>query len=170
MSTDGWKSWELAPFFILHSPFTSPLRPSYLLTLSRNSHQSGVTGQIACFLRHNPGKPYFCMSVEKTPMKAPRLVDMMTLFRSQGPRGFEYGPRYYDAAKEKMQERRERLGMDLEAELSLDERKALMAERMKHSWHRESSDWQRVMRLMVAAVAVIAGLMVMLKRYDLLGQ
>ena len=102
-------------------------------------------------------------------MKAPRLVDMMTLFRTQGPRGFAYDPRYYDEAKEKMQERRARLGMDLEAEMSLDERKALMAERMKHSWHRESSDWQRVLRLAVAAVAVVAGLIVMLRRYDFLG-
>ena len=155
-----------------------PSSPNYLcisvssvdaLFLSSCSDLINTTGRVACLRMYNPGKPYFCMSVERTPMKAPRLVDMMTLFRTQGPRGFEYGPRYYDEAKEKMQERRERLGMDLEAEMSLDERKALMAERMKHSWHRESSDWQRVMRLAVAAVAVVAGLIVMLRRYDFLG-
>lgn len=86
---------------------------------------------------------------------------MFSLFRQRRLRGFDYAPRYYDAAKEAREERRKRAtggSADPDA----------FRERLRHSWQREGSDRASVLRLAVIMGLVCAILFFIIKAFGLL--
>ncbi len=70
-------------------------------------------------------------------MKAPKLP---TFIKQKKPNRFEFRPRYYDAKKEKMQERRERIAAELGLTEGkrLSENETLFRSRLRESWQRSS--------------------------------
>lgn len=86
---------------------------------------------------------------------------MFSLFRQRRLRGFDYTPRYYDAAKEAREERRARVqGAAPDAEA--------FRERLRHGWQREGSDRASVMRLVVIMGLVCIILYSIMKGFGLL--
>lgn len=76
-------------------------------------------------------------------------ITRFSLFRNRGPKGFHIPARYYDAAKEAQRERELRLKQELSVEALSAMRRERLAERIRHSWHRRSSDTSRSKRLLV---------------------
>ncbi|MBK8497910.1 MAG: hypothetical protein IPL52_03610 [Flavobacteriales bacterium] len=74
---------------------------------------------------------------------------MFSLFRQRASRGFEYAPRYYDAEKEARDERRKRMRVTSDPTALRDERGELLRDRMRHSWQRQGSNRNSVVRLML---------------------
>lgn len=101
-------------------------------------------------------------------MSAPRLPALFSLFRQRPTRGFDLVTRYYDPLKE---ERDERLRKVRAEALVEEERRAdrdLFAERMRHSWQRQSSDRTQLVRLVLIMGMVIAILYFIVKGFGLL--
>ncbi|MCB9169245.1 MAG: hypothetical protein H6594_02715 [Flavobacteriales bacterium] len=96
----------------------------------------------------------------------PRLITMFSLFRTRGPRGFDYTPRYYDAEKERRAERDARIKAELDdtpREATYDRER--FAARMRHSWQRERSGGSYVARLALVLGGVLAFLWAMYRFY-----
>lgn len=93
---------------------------------------------------------------------------MFSLFRQRPTRGFDLVTRYYDPLKEA---RDERLRKVRSVAMVEEERRAdreLFAERMRHSWHRQSSDRTQLIRLLLIMGMVIAILYFIVKGFGLL--
>ena len=88
-------------------------------------------------------------------MHSPRIVQMLSLFRNRGPRGFDFPARYYDLAVERAKEREARAAKEMNAMRTPQDR-AYFQERIRHSWHREKRDGSFVNRLLVVLGAVLA--------------
>lgn len=100
-------------------------------------------------------------------MQAPKLPAMFSLFRQRAPRGFDYAPRYYDALKEASEERRKRLRLKGDPTAPRNERHEIMRDRMRHSWHRQGSSRNSVMRLVVVMGMVCVILYFIIKGFGL---
>ncbi len=101
-------------------------------------------------------------------MQRSNMFERFSLFRNRGPKGFDLATRYYDAEKERLEERRQRLGRTLDATLTDEERRSLLASRIQHSWQRRSGDGTRVLRLVMVLILVLAGLYIIMRKYGLL--
>ena len=103
-----------------------------------------------------------------TPMSAPRITAMFSLFRQRGPKGFDLATRYYDAQKEEREERLKKLKREADADTLRAEDRRLFSERMRHSWRRQSSDRAHILRLVIIMGMVIAILYFIIKGFGLL--
>ena len=93
---------------------------------------------------------------------------MFSLFRQRGPKGFELATRYYDARKEERNERMAKLKREADADVLREEDRRQFAERMRHSWRRQSSDRAHIVRLVIIMGMVIAILYFIIKGFGLL--
>ncbi|HCQ30637.1 MAG TPA: hypothetical protein DIU39_10145 [Flavobacteriales bacterium] len=91
-------------------------------------------------------------------MKAPKLP---TFIKQKKPNKFEFRPRYYDAKKEKMQERRERISAELGLQEGkrLSENKELYRQRLRESWQRSN---QRAKQTHQSSIRIIVILFMLL--------
>jgi len=99
-------------------------------------------------------------------MQAPKLPSMLGLFRQRKLRGFDYAPRYYDAAEEERKERRLRFSASGTPEG--DAAHAEFRDRMRHSWTREGSGRASITRLLVILVLTGAICFIILRAFGLL--
>ncbi|MCW5898027.1 MAG: hypothetical protein KIT10_02065 [Flavobacteriales bacterium] len=102
-------------------------------------------------------------------MYAFRVPALFSLFRQRGPREFHIGTRYYDPLKEQREERLKRTRREADARDLRTADRELFAQRMRHSWRRQSSDRAHIMRLVVIMGLVIAILYFIVKGFGLLG-
>lgn len=93
---------------------------------------------------------------------------MFSLFRQRGPKGFDPVTRYYDPLKEARDERLRKLAAEQRAEAERTADRDLFAERMRHSWRRQSSDRAHLIRLVVVMGLVITILYFIVKGFGLL--
>lgn len=93
---------------------------------------------------------------------------MFSLFRQRSTRGFEPVTRYYDPLKEQRNERLRKVRAEALAEEGVKADRELFAERMRHSWHRQSSDRTHLIRLVLIMGMVIAILYFIVKGFGLL--
>lgn len=101
-------------------------------------------------------------------MPAPRIPALFSLFRQRGPRGFEPATRYYDQAKEEREERQKRIRAAAEANEPVPADRELFAQRMRHSWQRESSNRTHLVRLLLVMTMVIVILFFIVRSFGLL--
>jgi len=101
-------------------------------------------------------------------MPAPRIPALFSLFRQRPTRGFDLVTRYYDPLKEQRDERLRKVRADAVAEHSRSADRELFAERMRHSWQRQSSDRTHLIRLVLIMGMVIAILYFIVKGFGLL--
>lgn len=93
---------------------------------------------------------------------------MFSLFRQRTPRGFDPVTRYYDPQKEARAERLRRMNTTGHPEGDLMAERDLFAERMRHSWRRQSSSKAHLIRLMVVMGMVVTILYFIVKGFGLL--
>jgi len=101
-------------------------------------------------------------------MPAPKLPAQFSLFRQRGARGFDLPTRFYDPEKEARNERLQQARERAERTGLLDEDRARMAQRMRHSWQRRSSDGNRLTRLAVIMGGVLVILYFIIKAFGLM--
>lgn len=122
----------------------------------RMARRCGSGGQA----RSLPAYPRRLVTFEA--MQPPRIPALFSLFRQRGGRGFDYTPRYYDAAKEARHQRIQRAagaeGQGPEA----------FRARMRHSWQRQGGEGASVMRLVVVMAMVCGILYFIIKGFGLL--
>lgn len=92
---------------------------------------------------------------------------MFSLFRQRGPRGFELVTRVYDPEKEARQKREERIRNEQAADSATD--RALLAERMRHSWQRQHRGTGMLTRYLISIGMVGIILFFIIKAFGLLG-
>lgn len=101
-------------------------------------------------------------------MPAPRIPALFSLFRQRGPRGFDLVTRYYDPLKEERDERIRKVRREMDATALQEEDRRLFAERMRHSWRRQSSDRAHIIRLVLIMCMVMVMLFFIIKGFGLL--
>jgi hypothetical protein len=91
-------------------------------------------------------------------MKPPKLP---TFIKQKKPNRFEFRPRYYDAKKEKMQERRERIAAELGLQdgKRLSENEVYFRQRLRESWQRSN---QRAKQTHQSSIRIIVILFMLL--------
>ena len=101
-------------------------------------------------------------------MKAPKLPAQFSVFRQRGPRGFDMPTRFYDAEAEARKERLQRVRERGETiELMANDR-ALLGQRMRHSWQRQHQGNGRMARLALTLVGVSVVLFLLIRSFGLL--
>jgi hypothetical protein len=100
-------------------------------------------------------------------MNPPKLPASFSLFRQRGPKGFDFPTRYYDAEREEREERlkkaRERSG----SEGLLEADRAMFADRMRHSWQRQTTERSHITRLLMTMGGVMVILYFIIKGFGL---
>ena len=92
------------------------------------------------------------------------------MFRQRGVRGFDFPTRFYDAEQEARNERRKRSMAESGIDADRASQRDRFAERLKHSWHRPSSDRSHLLRLVLIMGMVCVILYFILKGFGLLDQ
>jgi hypothetical protein len=90
------------------------------------------------------------------------------MFRQRGPRGFDLVTRYYDPLKEERDERIRKARASARTPDPRAEDRELFAQRMRHSWQRQSSDRTHLIRLVIIMSMVIAILYFIVRSFGLL--
>lgn len=93
---------------------------------------------------------------------------MFSLFRQGSTRGFDPVTRYYDPVKEQREERLRKVRAEATAEKLFKADRELFADRMRHSWHRQSSERTHLTRLVLIMGMVIVILYFIVKGFGLL--
>ena len=93
---------------------------------------------------------------------------MFSLFRQRGPKGFDLATRYYDPVKEEREERRRKVKKETNGAELIGHDRELFADRLRHSWRRQSSDRSHIIRLVLIMGMVIAILFFIVKGFGLL--
>jgi hypothetical protein len=93
---------------------------------------------------------------------------MFSLFRQRSTRGFDPVTRYYDPVKEEREERLSKARVQRDGEALRDADRALFADRMRHSWQRESSDRSHLVRLVLVMGMVLVILFFIVRSFGLL--
>ncbi len=101
-------------------------------------------------------------------MSSFRVPALFSLFRQRGPRELNIGTRYYDPLKERREELLKRHRRKTDAEALRETERTLLAERMRHSWRRQSSDRSHIIRLVLIMGMVIAILYFIARGFGLL--
>ena len=92
---------------------------------------------------------------------------MFSLFRQRRPKGFDLATRYYDAERERRDERLRRLRNERDGDAVRQADRELLSSRMRHSWQRRSSDGAHISRMLLALALVLLILYVLAKRFGL---
>jgi hypothetical protein len=101
-------------------------------------------------------------------MSAPRLPALFSLFRQRGPRGFDLVTRYYDPLKEERDERLRKARATAKTEVPDAGNRELFAQRMRHSWQRQSSDRTHLIRLALIMTVVLVIISFIVRSFGLL--
>ncbi len=72
-------------------------------------------------------------------MKGPRIPSVFRVFRSKDPQQFEYRPRYYNEAKERIEERY----AEIEKEMEMGEEEKLVMKEQVRFRHEMQDKWVR---------------------------
>ncbi len=100
-------------------------------------------------------------------MNPPKLPVAFSLFRQRGPKGFDFPTRYYDAEREAREERLKKARERADAEGLLDADRAMFAERMRHSWQRQTTERSHITRLLMTMGGVMVILYFIIKGFGL---
>ncbi len=104
----------------------------------------------------------------KQEMPAPKFTAMFSLFRQRGPKGFYMGTRYYDPVKEEREERLQRLRAEIDPDRRHSIDREILAQRMRHSWRRQSTDRSHLVRLVIVMGLVMTILYYLIMSFGLL--
>jgi hypothetical protein len=101
-------------------------------------------------------------------MNAPKFPAQFSLFKQRGPRGFDLPTRYYDAEAEARVARLKEAREHGTKEALLNEDRARLSQRMRHSWQRQHHDNGRIVRLAMILVGVSAVVLFLMRGFGLL--
>lgn len=101
-------------------------------------------------------------------MPAPRLPALFSLFRQRDTRGFDLVTRYYDPVKEEREERIRTARVSAKEDPQSAADRELFAQRMRHSWQRQSSPRTQLVRLVLIMGMVMIILLFIVRSFGLL--